>query len=598
MMQAVPGPSIFISYRREDAGGDAGRLADHLHRRFGAARVFLDVDTIQPGSDFPRALQSSLQQTAVTLVVIGPRWTSARDTAGNRRLDDPRDFVRLEVETALSRGIPVVPVLVQGASLPRLEDLPESLAPLVTRHAATLDHAEFQDDAERLCDRLAPLIEGPWVTFLGLLRQWWPVAALALAVAGGAAAYSAWRTGGVDAERPPIADVRRSGDVVGPVTTDTSVPASKPGPASPVTPAPSPPTRPSPRNTSRAGGTVEADAALPGRAAAPAVPPADSAAKADAEARASSARDLSRRVDAVLAQAAAQRRRGQFAEALATLAGARELAPNSEEVQQAQEDLAMYWMRNARVQSDRSASSQDLRPALAVIDAALPEATGTRRADLLAHSGWASFLMWRSGNRELDPAEWYREALSLDAANPYANAMLAHWLLFRDGEELPRAIALFGNALKSGRATEAVRALQWSAYGNARTPQADAERVRVANVWRQEGLRLTMEQASALWGPYYSAMSRSAAKEQPTLLAALPPDEYITTLSWAFDAYVASDESRQLILRYYVALLHAAAGRQDQAIADLRALEKALTKSPGSLRDAVQDALRRLQPRR
>jgi hypothetical protein len=176
--------------------------------------------------------------------------------------------------------------------------------------------------------------------------------------------------------------------------------------------------------------------------------------------------------------------------------------------------------------------------------------------------------------------------------------MLAHWLLFRDGEELPRAIALFGNALKSGRATEAVRALQWSAYGNARTPQADAERVRVANVWRQEGLRLTMEQASALWGPYYSAMSRSAAKEQPTLLAALPPDEYITTLSWAFDAYVASDESRQLILRYYVALLHAAAGRQDQAIADLRALEKALTKSPGSLRDAVQDALRRLQPRR
>ena len=149
---------IFISYRRDDAASDAGRLADHLNRRFGANRVFLDVDAIEPGTDFVEVLQASLRQTAAMLVVIGPRWTSQRAPDGTRRLDDPNDFVRLEVETALGSGIRVVPVLVQGATLPRKEDLPASLAPLVTRQTAVLDYAEFHDDVERLCDRLAPLI--------------------------------------------------------------------------------------------------------------------------------------------------------------------------------------------------------------------------------------------------------------------------------------------------------------------------------------------------------------------------------------------------------------------------------------------------------
>ena len=157
---------IFISYRRDDAASDAGRLADHLHQRFGANRVFLDVDAIEPGTDFVEVLQASLRQTAAMLVVIGPRWTSQRAPDGTPRLDDPNDFVRLEVETALGSGIRVVPVLVQGASLPRKEDLPASLAPLVTRQTAVLDYAEFHDDVERLCDRLAPLIDDDTATLL------------------------------------------------------------------------------------------------------------------------------------------------------------------------------------------------------------------------------------------------------------------------------------------------------------------------------------------------------------------------------------------------------------------------------------------------
>ncbi|HEY6614403.1 MAG TPA: toll/interleukin-1 receptor domain-containing protein, partial [Vicinamibacterales bacterium] len=120
-------PRIFVSYRREDAAGDAGRLADHLTRRFGRGQVFLDIDTIDPGTDFVRVLQSSLRETAAVLVVIGQRWTSVSNSSGMRRLDDAKDFVRLEVEESLGRDIPVVPVLVQGATMPRAEDLPASM---------------------------------------------------------------------------------------------------------------------------------------------------------------------------------------------------------------------------------------------------------------------------------------------------------------------------------------------------------------------------------------------------------------------------------------------------------------------------------------
>jgi hypothetical protein len=88
-------PRIFISYRRDDAAGDAGRLADHLSRRFGADAIFLDIETIDPGTDFVDVLQTTLQRTSVVLVVIGRRWISLQHADGRRRLDDEHDFVRL-----------------------------------------------------------------------------------------------------------------------------------------------------------------------------------------------------------------------------------------------------------------------------------------------------------------------------------------------------------------------------------------------------------------------------------------------------------------------------------------------------------------------
>lgn len=508
----TPSPRIFISYRREDSAGDAGRLADHLNRRFGSARVFLDIDTIDPGTDFERALTSSLQETAAMLVVIGPRWTTLVTAGGSRRLDDPNDYVRREVEAALGRDIPVVPVLVQGAHLPRKEDLPESLAALVKRQVATLDHAEFHDDAERLCDRLAKVIVVEDVSVRRAARKWWPVAAVVAAIALGLVVYQAMSGTGV--------------------TTGSTV---------------------------KPAGHAE-------------TPPA---------------------VQPLLSEASEQRRRGQLPDALATLARARAQAPESDAVRQMQADVAMEWIRNVRVESGTSTFTDAIKPALTVVDAALASATGAHKADLQAHSGWAAFLMWRDGNRQLDPAEWYRDALKTEPANPYANAMLAHWMLFR-GDDLDRAGKLFEAALQSGRAKEAVRTLQWAAFGNTRTPEGSRELVRLADAMRRDAERLTARQAQTLWAPYYFALSPSHDAERQMLLGALLPDDHIKTLAWAFDDYAAGDESRRQTLRYYVALLHERAGRLAEAREQLAALAKELAGRPGSLLDAVQGSLRRL----
>jgi len=220
-------PRIFISYRRDDASGEAGRLADHMNRRFGRGQVFLDIDTIDPGTDFVRVLQSSLRETAAVLVVIGQRWTSARDSAGARRLDSATDFVRLEVEESLGRNIPVVPVLVQGATMPRAEDLPPSMASLTTRQAVTLDHAEFHDDANRLCDHLEKMLglrtASPW----SVVNRWWPAAVvglLAVALTG----YFATRTPGQKVVGTSTGGTTATNTVEA-STTGTTRPSSVPG---------------------------------------------------------------------------------------------------------------------------------------------------------------------------------------------------------------------------------------------------------------------------------------------------------------------------------------------------------------------------------
>jgi hypothetical protein len=140
---------IFISYRREDTAGYARSLTDALAARFGQEAIFRDVDTLGPGEDFPDAIAAAVAQCDVLVALIGDKWLTA-EKAGKRRLDDPRDFVRLEVAAALDRDILVIPVLLEHARMPSAEELPENLVELADRNALRLTDENWQDGVNRL----------------------------------------------------------------------------------------------------------------------------------------------------------------------------------------------------------------------------------------------------------------------------------------------------------------------------------------------------------------------------------------------------------------------------------------------------------------
>src|ERR1700753_2923659 len=121
---------LFISYRRDDSAGHAGRLRDRREGEFGRDLLFMDVDAIPLGMNFIKVLRDEVTKCDVLLAIIGPNWSSIRDKDGKRRLDDKNDFVRIKVGTALTRDIPVIPVLLDGAEIPKPEELPPDLEEL------------------------------------------------------------------------------------------------------------------------------------------------------------------------------------------------------------------------------------------------------------------------------------------------------------------------------------------------------------------------------------------------------------------------------------------------------------------------------------
>jgi hypothetical protein len=150
---------VFISYRRDDSEGYAGRLYDRLSVHFGDERIFMDVDTIEPGVDFVQEIEKAVNSCDVLPALIGPLWLTATDKQGKLRLENPEDFVRLEIAAALERGIRVIPVLVQGASMPQSLALPENLRPLARRNAIELSHSRFSTDVDRVIRAIERAIE-------------------------------------------------------------------------------------------------------------------------------------------------------------------------------------------------------------------------------------------------------------------------------------------------------------------------------------------------------------------------------------------------------------------------------------------------------
>jgi TIR domain len=151
---------IFISYRRDDSRGYAGRLQGDLSRRYSDEHVFRDVE-IPPGADFGEYITGLVDKCNIVLAIIGPGWLDARDREGERRIDKPDDWVRLEIERALARdGVEVIPVLVDGARLPPREELPESLLALRRRNAFELSDRRWDYDVDQLGKHLDTLLRG------------------------------------------------------------------------------------------------------------------------------------------------------------------------------------------------------------------------------------------------------------------------------------------------------------------------------------------------------------------------------------------------------------------------------------------------------
>ena len=191
---------IFINYRRDDAFGVAGRLFDRLAQNFPRSQIFMDVDTMKPGLDFAKQLDEQVARCDVVLAVIGPGWLNATDEKGRRKIDLPRDYVRIELASALKRDIPVIPLLVNGTALPPEDELPDELKSLPHRHALELRHTRFAADSETVVKALGEILPN---------RSRWKrvtaaVAGLLLVCLSGAGLFFLHRAGAFNTVEPDL----------------------------------------------------------------------------------------------------------------------------------------------------------------------------------------------------------------------------------------------------------------------------------------------------------------------------------------------------------------------------------------------------------
>jgi len=208
--------SIFISYRREDSAAYAGRLRDHLRQHFGKAEVFMDIDTIDPGQPFDVAIQEAVGACDILIAVIGPQWSAVKDANGRRRLENDDDFIRLEVATALERNIPVIPMLVGGATMPSAEELPDNLKSLARRNALSVTNERWDYDIGRLLKAMDRVIDdGHTLPILRSAKLWTTMGAAALVAAG---AFWIYQQGGFTTGRTQDSGLVPERAEFGPVT--------------------------------------------------------------------------------------------------------------------------------------------------------------------------------------------------------------------------------------------------------------------------------------------------------------------------------------------------------------------------------------------
>jgi hypothetical protein len=196
---------IFINYRRDESGHAAGRLYEWLARAFGADKLFMDVNNIPAGCDFSDNLTKQVAACDAMLAIIGPNWLNAKDEHDSRRLNNPDDFVAIEIAAGLALNIPVIPVLVDGARMPRAAELPDSLKPLTRRQALEVRHANFGRDAEALIARMREALGIEWQPKQApkfFKRRWVRVTSAAVVLSGVAGLYASRMSGPDEASQP------------------------------------------------------------------------------------------------------------------------------------------------------------------------------------------------------------------------------------------------------------------------------------------------------------------------------------------------------------------------------------------------------------
>jgi len=236
-------PGIFISYRRDDAAGWAGRLSADLRSGLHGTPVFMDIDAIPPGVPWDDYIAQAVGSCDVLIALIGPHWLTVTDKAGRRRLDDPADLTRLEILAALQRNIRVIPALVGGAEMPAADELPDALKPLGRRQAYELADHRWNEDCARLVQVLKPIVHAR----TSVARRLVVGAGLLLALLAAGAGVKLW----LDTPTPRPTPEPTPAPTSSPTPIATAVPTPTPAPtASPTSvPTPEPTSVPTPKPT-------------------------------------------------------------------------------------------------------------------------------------------------------------------------------------------------------------------------------------------------------------------------------------------------------------------------------------------------------------
>lgn len=302
-----------------------------------------------------------------------------------------------------------------------------------------------------------------------------------------------------------------------------------------------------------------------------------------------------RQVSALLASESIQLQGRDYASAWQSLDQASKIDPDSAAIHDAQENLAMEWLDDIRVQGNEKFSDITEKLAPVLTRGAAAAKTEQRRADLLAHLGWSYFLRSREGTYGADPAATYAEAIKKDPDNPYAQAMWGHWILWNNGDA-GDAARHFSAALESNRERDFVRRLQLSAFLNKQSEASIEEVVRILNAIRKEEGKekesIPAEMRHQLFSMYYGKLIPPSA-ETPRFINAVPPAEHVATFRWLFDK-LDLDESASLLRAGDLSVLEEAAGQRDEARAGYESVRRQLAGRSGSLLTAAETGSKRL----